>query len=205
MLWLGASGLAIGLFVVITHELLERDVGALDRALLVVAAGLRRPRLNAIMVDVTSLGSGTFITLFTIVALGVLAVLRDWRGAVQLIAASVGSGLWILVTKDVIDRARPTQVSRLVDVQGFSYPSGHSLSAAAVFMTIAILAASHLRSDRARAALYAGTFALISLIGLSRIYLGVHYPSDVASGISLGLAWALLLAAGFAFIDRRPS
>jgi undecaprenyl-diphosphatase len=80
-----------------------------------------------------------------------------------------------------------------------SYPSGHSLAAASLYLTVAILVCRHLQRTGHQIAILAMTFGIILLVGMTRIYLGVHYPSDVASGISLGAAWALLLAGCFSF------
>ncbi|SRR6266700_1272582 len=91
----------------------------------------------------------------------------------------------------------------LVQVTGYSYPSGHSLSAAALYLTMAIIAGSHLRTTASKAVLVAGSCVLVATVGVSRVYLGVHYPSDVVSGISLGTAWALILAAAVAVIAAR--
>ena len=81
-----------------------------------------------------------------------------------------------------------------------SYPSGHSLAAASLYLTVAILVCRHLQRTGHQIAILAMTVGIILLVGTSRIYLGVHYPSDVASGISLGTARALLLAGCFSFI-----
>jgi undecaprenyl-diphosphatase len=91
----------------------------------------------------------------------------------------------------------------LVQVSGFSYPSGHSLAAAALYLTMAIVAGRHLRTRASKAVLVAGAFFLVGMVGVSRVYLGVHYPSDVASGVSLGTAWALILAAVFSLMASR--
>ena len=124
-------------------------------------------------------------------------------GALQLVAASVGAGILTGTIKNFIDRPRPAEVTELIQVSGFSYPSGHSLGAAALYLTVAILVCRHLQSTGHKIAILAMTAAIVLLVGTSRIYLGVHYPSDVASGISLGTAWALLLAGCFSFVRRR--
>jgi undecaprenyl-diphosphatase len=91
------------------------------------------------------------------------------------------------------------QPSATNQVSGLSYPSGHSLAAASLYLTVAILVCRHLQKTGHQIAILAMTIEIILLVGISRIYLGVHYPSDVASGISLGAAWALLLAGCFSF------
>jgi undecaprenyl-diphosphatase len=194
---LGAAALAIGTFIRITQELLEKEVDAVDRALLLKVVAARIHLLNVVMVDMTALGSATLVAFFSLVALAVFAAMRAWANALQLASASAGSLLLTVVTKSFIERARPQGVPRLVEASGYSYPSGHSLSSAALYLTIALLIVGYVRSHRARVAVIVGSLALISTVAFSRVYLGVHYPSDVTSGVCVGVAWALLLNAAF--------
>ncbi len=198
---LGVAALAIGLFIRITQELLEKDVDAVDRTLLLKVIAARTSWLNVVMVDMTALGSATLLALFSLVALAVFVAMRAWTNALQLASASVGSLLWTVVTKSFIERVRPQGVPRLVEASGYSYPSGHSLSSAALYLTIALLIGRYLRSHRARVAVIAGSLVLIAMVSFSRVYLGVHYPSDVTSGVCVGIAWALLLNAAFSSIS----
>jgi undecaprenyl-diphosphatase len=115
------------------------------------------------------------------------------------VAASVGAGILTTTIKNYIDWPRPEVVTQLIQVSGLSYPSGHSLAAASLYLTVAILACRHLQRTGHQIAILAMTVEIILLVGISRICLGVHYPSDVASGISLGAAWELLLAGCFSF------
>jgi undecaprenyl-diphosphatase len=90
-------------------------------------------------------------------------------------------------------------------VSGFSYPSGHSLSTSAFYLTIAIIAGRYVQHSGARAAIFLAVSAVVIMVGASRIYLGFHYATDVVSGISLGAGWALLLAGFFTFLGHRGS
>jgi undecaprenyl-diphosphatase len=204
-LWLGAASLSFGIFVKITSELLEHEGRGLDSSILTAVAKMRRPWLTGVAVDVTALGSLTLVALISAIALCILLSLRDRAAAWQLFLNSVGAGIWTGLTKNVIERARPEDVTHLVQVSGFSYPSGHSLVSASLYLTIAILAGRHLPTTKSRVLLLCLAIVIISLVGMSRVYLGVHYPSDVVSGVLLGLAWALLLAGGFSMIERRVS
>ncbi len=198
--WLGAAALVFAIFIKITSELLEHELSGLDRAILLAVAKARTPWLTVMAVDLTALGSVTLVVLISTVALCVLLLLKDRMGALQLVAASLGAGILTSAVKNFIDRPRPEVVTQLIQVSGFSYPSGHSLAAASLYLTVAILVCRHLQKIGHQIAILMMTAAIILLVGTSRIYLGVHYPSDVVSGILLGTAWALLLAGCFSFI-----
>jgi undecaprenyl-diphosphatase len=202
---LGGATLALGTFVRITRELIEGDVSAMDSAILLAVARRRTPWLTITAVDVTALGSITLVVLFSVFTLVVLLVLRDRMGALQLFTASVGAGISTLVAKNLIERTRPAEAQQLIVVSGFSYPSGHSVSTSALYLTIAIIAGRYVQHTGARAAIFVAVSAVLIMIGASRVYLGVHYPTDVVSGISLGAAWALLLAGFFTLVGHRSS
>jgi undecaprenyl-diphosphatase len=202
---LGGAALALLIFVRITRELIEGDVGAMDSAILLAVAKTRTPWLTVAAVDLTALGSITLVVLFSAFTLVVLLVLRDRMGALQLLAASAGAGILTLVTKNFIERIRPEEAQQLIVVSGFSYPSGHSVSTSALYLTIAIITARFVQHSGARAALFLAVSAVLIMIGASRVYLGVHYATVVVSGISLGSAWALLLAGFFTRFGHRGS
>jgi len=202
---LGGAALAFLVFFRITRELIEGDVGAADRSIMLAVAKMRTPWLTIAAVDVTALGSITLVVLFSAFTLVVLLVLRDRMGALQLLAASAGAGILTLVTKNFIERIRPEEVQPLIVVSGFSYPSGHSVSTSALYLTIAIIAGRHVEHSGARAAIFLAVSAVLIMVGASRVYLGVHYAPDVLSGISLGTAWALVLAGVFTLLGHRGS
>jgi undecaprenyl-diphosphatase len=204
-LCLGGTALALLIFVRITTELIEGDVEAMDSAILLFVAKARTPWLTVAAVDVTALGSITLVILFSVFTILVLLVLRDRMGSLQLVAASAGAGVLTLVTKNVFERIRPDETQQLIVASGFSYPSGHSVSASALYLTIAIIAGRYVEHSGARAVLFVAVSALLIMIGASRLYLGVHYATDVVSGISLGAAWALLLAGFFTVVGHRGS
>jgi len=204
-LWLGGASLAFLIFVRITRELMEGDVTALDRAILLAVAKARTPWLTVAAVDVTALGSITLVILFTAFTLLVLCVLRDRMGALQILAASSGAALLTMATKEMIERIRPAEAQQLIVVSGFSYPSGHSVATSALYLTITIIAGRYIRHAGARAAIFIAVAVVILMIGASRVYLGVHYATDVVSGFLLGAAWALILAGLFTLAGHERS
>jgi undecaprenyl-diphosphatase len=204
-LWLSGAALALLAFIRITRELVEGDVTALDHTILLAVARTRTPWLTSAAIDITALGSLTLVVLFSAFTLVVLLILHDRLGALQMFAASTGAGILTLVSKDVFERTRPEEVQQLIVVSGFSYPSGHSVATSALYLTIAIIASRHIQQSRARAALFLAASAVVIMVGASRVYLGVHYPTDVVSGIALGAAWALALTGFFKLFRHRDS
>lgn len=201
--WLLPSGVAallVGIFLKLTEELDE--IEALDQFVHDFVIAHRHASINAQVVDISALGSGTVLTLFCLFALLVFALLGDRRGALALLVGALGAVFWTVVLKGLIARPRPN-ADRLVEVAGHSYPSGHSLGAAAVYFLVAFLVMRHFRGHASRVCVFLATAFLVGLVGLSRIYLGVHYLSDVASGLLFGTAWACLVTAFFFVIRGR--
>jgi undecaprenyl-diphosphatase len=206
----GSGALLVWLFLELSDQLFGDGDDAFhivsaDRMVLRAVASLRRGWLTGIAMDLTALGSATVLTLCTAAALTILLAARDRAGAIQLFITAVGSAVWIGVLKQLLERDRPLVVPRLVEVSGFSYPSGHSLAAAAIYTTLAILTCREIAPGWPRAAVLGLALALIVSIGFSRIYLGVHYPSDVLAGILLGCGWAFLAMAFGVWLRRAPS
>jgi undecaprenyl-diphosphatase len=200
--WLGTAFLSFALFIKTTSELLEHEVSNIDRIIMVEVAKARTNWLTEVAIYLTTLGSFRFVLLTSIIVACVLLLLKDRMGALQVAAASVGAGILTATIKDYIDRARPEVITRLVDVSGLSYPSGHTLAATSLYLTVAIIAYPHFQKTLHQIAILAFLVVIVLIVGMTRIYLGVHYPSDVASGISLGTAWALLLAGFFSLFPH---
>ncbi|MDB4977117.1 MAG: Membrane-associated phospholipid phosphatase [Myxococcaceae bacterium] len=206
ILYLAAGLAGVGTFLELSEDLVEdNDLLAMDTNILRHVAALRRPFITIHAVDLTALGSVTLLLLVSFVAGVALLRMRDYRGAAQLICAMGGVAVWTYVTKNLFSRARPDLVYRLLDVQGYSFPSGHSSGSAALYLTIALVFAPHLHHMSTRILLFAGCATMALSIGLSRIYLGVHYASDVASGLTFGSGWAFLVAALFAWQTALPA
>jgi undecaprenyl-diphosphatase len=198
LLWAGLSLLFLGMFVKLSWTLFEGpELDSLDRRVLISISHLRVPRWNGPAVDITALGSPTVIGLFTLITLVILGLHRDRRGCAYLLVGIIGAGICTNVMKQFFTRPRPTVVSPLVEVSGFSYPSGHSLVATSFYLLLMFLAWRHDRRWSSRTAMLACAAVVIGGVCLSRLYLGVHYPSDVLSGALLGTAWVCLVTALF--------
>jgi undecaprenyl-diphosphatase len=192
-----------GLFLRISGEVGKASgIDQWDQSVLDAIATLRRPALNGVAVDITALGSAPLITLFTLLGLLVVGLNRDWRDAKYLTAGSAGAALWTELLKNTYIRNRPPPDVRLVEATGFSYPSGHSFAATAFYLVLAFLMCRYFQTYQARAALITFATAVAVSVCFSRLYLGVHYPSDVLTGFLLGASWALVLT-GLFFRPRR--
>jgi undecaprenyl-diphosphatase len=185
-------------FVKIAEELGEGELAGLDGWLLRVLRVPGQPHIPigpAWLVeaaqDVSALGGRTMLVAVTLFAAGYLALERKY-GAMWLVGAAVGGGGMIsLVMKQMFNRGRPDIVPHLVAVTSPSFPSGHSMLGAIMYLTLGALLARF--ATRRRTKVYLLTVALLTtfVVGASRVYLGVHYPSDVLAGWCAGLFWAL--------------
>ena len=170
--------------------------GDVDLAILRTLYAGDRPFLADTARLITFLGGWNFITpLVAIVALVVAVRGRAWLALVLFVGTSVGR-LLVEYQKYELGRLRPDEHPHLVNVYNLSFPSGHSANATMVYVTFALM----LAGPGLRTPWLVASFVLAFLIGLSRVMLGVHWPSDVIAGWSFGLLWSMLLV----WLSRRP-
>jgi undecaprenyl-diphosphatase len=185
-------------FIAVVDEVMEGDSHKLDEWII---KSLRTPGdaadpigplwVQTMFMDITSLGGTTVVTLITLVVLGYLVMERKRAAALLvLIAVAGGAGLSSLL-KLGFERPRPDLVAHLVDVHTLSFPSGHAMVSAVIYLTLGALLAQVQRSIRLKAYILSIAVILTLLIGISRVYLGVHWPTDVAAGWCAGFAWAI--------------
>jgi undecaprenyl-diphosphatase len=209
VLWAAAAAALWG-FLVLAGEMGEGETAALDRRLLLALRAPGHPAdpigpawLQECMRDLTAVGGVTVLTLVTITAVVTLLFHGKWRHALVMggtvLAAQVSSS----ALKVFYDRPRPTLVPHGSFVYSASFPSGHSTLAAAVYLTLAAVVASLERTRRAKIFVFCLALLIVPAVGFSRVYLGVHWPTDVLAGWSLGSLWAL--GALIALHALRPS
>ncbi|MET0287742.1 MAG: phosphatase PAP2 family protein [Polyangiales bacterium] len=202
LLAFAAAGLAT--FMELADEIVDDDdLLAFDRGVLTYLRGWRTPMLTMRAVDLTAIGSVTVLSLVSLCTFVGLLRLGDRRGALQFVLTMVGVMLWTFLTKTWFARERPEMAHRLLEVSGYSFPSGHSSGTSALMVGMAMVFMPHLRTLANRVWLLSSCCAFALLIGFTRMYLGVHYPSDVASGLAFGSSWALLIAALFEWLRPR--
>ena len=159
--------------------------------------------VTSVMKDITSLGSGAVILLFTLIVSGYLLLQKKYYLLMLVLIATIGGGMLIWGLKEFIGRIRPTVVTHLLEEKSFSFPSGHSMMSAIVYLTQAVLLSRIERNRKAKIYLISTALLLTILIGISRIYLGVHYPTDVLAGWVAGISWALLCWYITLLLERR--
>lgn len=153
--------------------------------------------------DFTALGSTGVLTLVVLVVAGFLVMTRRHYAALVVLAASIGGTLVSHFTKLGFARPRPDLVPHEVHVYTPSFPSGHAMMSAVVYLTLGALLARTQASRRAKAYILGVAVALTLLVGMSRVYLGVHWPTDVLAGWSLGAGWAILCWLVMLALQRR--
>lgn len=197
-------------FVALAGEVLEGDTQRFDERLLAAFRDPVHPErpigpgwLPGAAVDITALGSAVVLGLAVVAIAGFLLLQGSWRSALFVVAAS--SGGWVLnhVLKEIFGRARPDVVPHLREVMSLSFPSGHAMTSAAVYLTLGALLMRIAKRPLTKFYCMGAAMLLTALVGASRVYLGVHYPTDVLAGWLLGLSWAILCWLVERALERR--
>lgn len=191
------AGLLI--FISIANEVVEGETLSIDDSIL---KSLREPNdvskpafpdwVTVAMKDITSLGSAAVITLFTLIISGYLLLRKQYFRLWLVLAATIGGALLMAGLKEFIGRTRPEVVTHLLEENSLSFPSGHSMMSAVIFLTQAVLLSKIETNRKVKIYILSVALLLTFLIGISRIYIGVHYPTDVLEGWVAGISWALL-------------
>ena len=203
--------LLLFLFLRLAWEMAEGETLPIDKALMLAlrtsdpSVPIGPSWLSNIMLQLTALGGGPILWLVTLLATGYLLAARRARRA-GFLFASVALGMGLNgILKDLFARPRPELVAHLVQVQTTSFPSGHAMNSAIVYLTLGGLLARTEKRHSVRIFLLAAAIALTMIVGFSRVYLGVHWPSDVAAGWCVGAAWALGCSLVAGALQRRQA
>ena len=187
------------IFVELADDVMEGDTGEFDRVILLSMRNSQDlsdpigPRwVEEIGRDFTALGGNAILTLLTLAVMGFLILEGKHRMALVLVVATLGALSLSTVLKHSIDRDRPDLVPHGSVVYTASFPSGHSMLAASTYLTMAALLIRTHKNRRIKAYILLVAVITTILVGVSRVYLGVHWPTDVIAGWTAGSAWALL-------------
>ncbi len=199
-------------FVSLADEVSEGETKHFDTAIMLA---LREPGdlgnpigpywLERSATDVTALGGYPVLSLMTLGVIGFLLMARKW-GASLLVLVSIGGGMLLSAgLKNLFARPRPDLVPHGVEVLTASFPSGHATLSAVTYLTLAALLARVQSRPRVKTYLVGVALVLTLLIGASRVYLGVHWPTDVMAGWCVGAAWAMGCWVVAVWLQRRGS
>jgi len=202
--------LAISGFTIVAEETMEGETLRFDNAVL---AALRSPSNPAVPIgpdwllpaaqDITALGGTAVIVLLILCVSGYFVLQKKVHTAMFLITSVAGGTAANLILKEFFSRPRPSAVPHLAHFLHASFPSGHTMISAIVYLTLAAMLAKSTTSLRLKFYFLTVGVTISLLIGLSRLFLGVHYPTDVLAGWCGALAWAGLTYLLAAWLQRR--
>ena len=189
------SGAAIAIactwaFSEIAERVRAGGTQSFDNTVMHWMAAHQNPKLQTVMLEITSLGTGTVVTMIVLIAGLFLWLNHHKHSAILLAAATIGGIVLDGLLKIGFNRPRPQIFKWDTYAVSSSFPSGHAMSSIIVYGTVAYLAARLQQNARSRILTMTLAALIILLICVSRLYLGVHYPSDVLAGLVIGLAWA---------------
>ncbi|CUH08636.1 phosphatidylglycerophosphatase B [Jannaschia seosinensis] len=199
LIFLALAVLAVWGFAELADEVIEGSTRDLDRDLLLLlrtegdlSNPIGPPWLEEMGRDLTALGGVIVLTLATLLVGGFFLLQRQW-GSMLYLWVAVGGGILISgIAKEAFSRPRPDLVPHGSIVHTASFPSGHSMMAAVAYLTLGVLIARVLTRRRLKTYVLSVAVALTILVGISRVFMGVHWPTDVAAGWLAGAGWAVL-------------
>jgi undecaprenyl-diphosphatase len=180
---------ALFVYLALTGLVLAGGSQPTEQALLDSISEARHPALTELALLVTNLGDAWLLAIVSILTVVALAF-RSRRDALFVAASVAGAGVIHYLLKALTARPRPS-LAAVYEPGGFSFPSGHSMATFCFFVAVALLVPREL--GRARIAAFGAVALTVLVVGLTRVYLGVHYPTDVLAGWTIGLAWVALL------------
>ncbi|MBC7457367.1 MAG: phosphatase PAP2 family protein [Bdellovibrionaceae bacterium] len=176
------------------HESLngqKQIISTIDHSLANFFADQRSPAFTEAAINITALGSKWVLSLIVFISAMYLLFLKRYNDSLIFLITAIGAAVLNYYMKNFFEIPRPEIQSRLVEEHGYSYPSGHSQASAAIYLALAFILMKPLRNNKEKMLTLISFLLLIGLIGLSRIYLSVHFFSDVTAGIIAGFFWAL--------------
>ena len=189
-----ALGLSFG--EILDHVLDGEGVAVADRPVARFLAGHREPWLITVAQLISHLGSPVGATLTgTVVGVALARIQRSWLPLIVMVLGAGGIGLINMTVKRLVGRDRPPLAMAVLGEDGFSFPSGHTVGTTVVWLLSAWMIGRWVITRRSgKAAVWAGALLMIVAVGTTRVFLGVHFPSDVLAGWVLGAAWAVTIA-----------
>ncbi len=198
------------IFVEVTDEVME---GGFNHAEQQWMRSLRSPEdlsqpigprwLQHVGLDISALGGGAVLSVMTLIVMGYLLIERRFHAVIFLLVAALGGLFLNKSLKALFGRERPDIVPHLSEVSSASYPSGHSMLSSIIYLTLGVMLARSVKSRTLKIYCISVALGLSFFIGLSRVFLGVHYPTDVVAGWAAGTGYAMLCALAAYWLQTR--
>lgn len=190
----GIIGLAVCLLIIyilseLSEEVWEKEAFAFDKTILLWIHQFSNPTWDTIMLNITKLGNPMMMVTITIITFGILWWKRYRQEAKIFGLHALGGAILSYGLKLAFNKSRPQLWEQLINETSFSYPSGHALGSMVIYGFLAYLLSSHYA--KFAKIIYTCAAILIAAIGLSRLYLGVHWPTDVIAGYGIGYLWVM--------------
>jgi len=196
---------AVGLGKLVDDVTHRHGLAVLDHPVAAFVAAHRTPSLTVVMDAVSTAGGPVGMVVLALAAGLLLGIAwRSWTPTVVMVVTAAGVIGLTLVFKAALGRARPPLAQAVAAADGFGFPSGHAAAAAAVCGAAAWLCSIRMRSWRARTSVWAAAAVLAALVGISRVYLGVHWATDVIGGWVFGILWLAVVVSGWVGSTRLP-
>ncbi|MDQ3747511.1 MAG: phosphatase PAP2 family protein [Acidobacteriota bacterium] len=194
---------ALFFFAWTADEIMEGDTLRFDDSIRGFVHQFAFPALTILMQIASFLGSTLFLILLGISVIITLYLKKHRRGAILFTLTTIGASLLLFSLKLAFRRARPEPFFDTILPASYSFPSGHSLASFCFYGALAAIITVRIENLWLKTLVWSAAAILILLIGISRIYLGVHYPSDVLAGFAVGLIWVITIAVGDKLIHAK--
>lgn len=185
-------------FIALADEVRDGETQQVDEAVLQSINAQSSPFLDTFFIVTTQLGGVAGIIIITLGLIAILGIRKSYRKATLLAASVAGAAALNIAFKYIFERARPDLWEQLVIETSFSFPSGHAMASSALAFAVMVIA----WNTRYRWFAIAGGGLFVLVVGVSRLYLGVHYPTDIVAGWLLSAAWVAAVT-GVLFYARK--
>lgn len=196
---------ALFFFGWLAEEMLDGDTRRFDESVRQSVHEFASPALTIIMQTASFLGSTLFLIVFGVIIVIALYLRKHRRGAILFTITTVGASILLVTLKLAFRRVRPEPFFDTILPASYSFPSGHSLAAFCFYGALAEILSERTDKLWQQTLVWISAVTMILLIGISRIYLGVHHPSDVVAGYTVGLIWVMTIAIGDKLVHARDS
>ena len=194
---------ALFFFGWLAEEMLDGDTRRFDESVRQFVHEFASPAMTIIMQTSSFLGSTLFLIVFGVIIVIALYLRKHRRGAILFTITTVGASILLVTLKLAFRRVRPEPFFDTILPASYSFPSGHSLAAFCFYGALAEILSERTDKLWQQTLVWISAVTMILLIGISRIYLGVHHPSDVVAGYAVGLIWVITIAIGDKLVHAR--